>query len=471
MTRTAGGETGKPAQGGETGKPAQGGVSKLVRGGAGQAVPAGAAEEDFGPSEKTPRSAHWTYGLCAAACVLFGFWASVSELDIVSTSMGEVIPSTSIKTVQHLEGGIVKELLAREGAKVKAGEPLLVLAPTQSSADVGELKERIIGLEIEIARLEALREGSARPVFPETIQADYPRLIDQAVNRFRATLDTHNSEVARQAAAVTQRRQEINEIETRIKNSRASLNLVAEQVKISEGLLERDLTNRFLHLDLLKEQGQLEGQVSQDEASLERARAGVREEEAALDSIRKLFVEENETALEEARLNLRELTQRISKFRDSLDRTVVRSPVDGTVKTLHVVTIGGVIRPGEPVADIVPAGDKLIIEAQLATQDIGYVQPGQRARVKLASADAVRFGALDGEVIGISPDTIEDDQGMPFYKVRIATEADHFARGDLRYNLFPGMQVIADVQTGSRTVLRYIVDPLVANMDDAFRER
>lgn len=166
-----------------------------------------------------------------------------------------------------------------------------------------------------------------------------------------------------------------------------------------------------------------------------------------------------------------ELTQRMQKFKDSLQRTVVRSPVDGTIKSLYVFTVGGVLRPGDPIADIVPAGDRLIIEAKLPTSDIGYIEEGQTAVIKLASADAMRFGGLDGNVINISPDTLVTPDGMPFYKVRIETEDDHFQRGSQKYNLFPGMQVMANIQTGQRTVLEYVLAPLLNSMDDAMQER
>ena len=136
-----------------------------------------------------------------------------------------------------------------------------------------------------------------------------------------------------------------------------------------------------------------------------------------------------------------------------------------------VATIGGVVRAGEPVVDIVPQGDMLIIEAKLATQDIGFVQSGQLAKVTLASADAQRFGGLEGKVISVSPDTLLTPEGSPFYKVRIQTDSDHFQRGEERYNLFPGMQVIANIHTGNRTVFQYLFQPFIDSMDDAMRER
>jgi len=434
---------------------------------------AGAATVGNGyqPSERIPVKTHAVFGLCALMVISFGIWSAICEIDIVSVALGEVIPSTQVKTIQHLEGGIVRDIKVVEGERVKEGQELVVLEPTASNADVGELGERLVSLRFDLARLRALLANEQSLVMDPDLVRDRPDLAEGARQRFQADLEKHLSDIKRQNAAINQRTQEIHEISTRITNADKSLKLVDEQVKISEGLLKRDLTNRFVHLNLLKEAEQLRGGIDTDKASLLRAEAARKEAQAVLESIQSEFNKETQRLLDEAELNFRELTQRIQKFRDNLQRTVVRSPVDGTVKTLHVVTVGGVIRPGDPVIDIVPGGDKLIIEAKLQTQDIGYVVSGQPATVKLASGDAMRFGALKGTVTHVSPDTLQTPDGNPYYKVRIATEKDHFSRGSLVYNLFPGMQVMASIQTGTRTVLRYLVDPLLANMEGALGER
>ena len=183
------------------------------------------------------------------------------------------------------------------------------------------------------------------------------------------------------------------------------------------------------------------------------------------------FREESGKQLEEARLRYRELSQREQKFDDNLARTIIRSPVDGVIKTLHVTTIGGVLRAGQTVVDVVPLDDRLIVEAKLHTQDIGYVEAGQSASIKLTSADALRFGVMNGIVTNVSPDTLVTEKGEPYYKVRIETEKDRFQRGDLQYRLFPGMQVIASISTGSRTVIEYLTDPFLNSMSGALGER
>ena len=161
----------------------------------------------------------------------------------------------------------------------------------------------------------------------------------------------------------------------------------------------------------------------------------------------------------------------VSDLEDALSRTVLRSPVDGIVKTLHVATVGGVVRAGEPVADIVPVSDRLVIEARLPTQDIGYVRAGQPVLVSLASSDAIRFGRLEGEVVNVSPDTIDTQDGIPYYKVRVETEANQFESGEVIYELVPGVQVACAIRTGQRSVLAYLLDPVMSSVQTALRER
>jgi len=412
-----------------------------------------------------------TFILSGVVVVAFGIWSSVSTLNIVSMATGEVIPSTQVKTIQHLEGGIIREIFVREGEQVKKGQSLMKLEPTASDADVAELRVRLRSLAVDRARLEALTRNAVRPTFPAELKSDYPELVRQAKTRFDVRRRRHVGEVLRQEQAVAQRKQEITEINTRIGSSQQSLRLVNEQIKISEELMKDNLTNRFQHLDLLKESRRLRGSIDTDRASLQRAKLALGEAQAELHNIKNAFDEENQTALDETRLNYGELKERVKKFEDSLKRTTVRSPVDGVIKTLHVFTVGGVLRPGDPIADIVPAGDRLIVEAKLPTQDIGYVAAGQVAIIKLASADAMRFGGLEGSVVNVSPDTLISPEGEPFYKVRIETEKSYFERGQVKYNLFPGMQVMASIHTGQRTVLQYVIDPIRYSMGSAIQER
>ncbi len=417
------------------------------------------------------RGTHMFLGLCITALLAFTIWATNAELDIVSVATGEVSPSTNVQSVDHLEGGIVRAILVKEGDRVTAGQSLVELEQTQSGADVQELKIRLRSLLADISRYKAELAGLDQPKFPPALVKAEPELIRQAIALFQTRKKRMLGQVRAQEDAIRQRELEIKEVQQRRTSAQKSLKLITEQIDISEKLLAQELTNRMLHLNLLKEAADLRGRIDEAEAALPRLHAALGEARANMETIRASFREETQTELDKVTREMDELSQRIRKVEDNLNRTTLRAPVDGIIKTLHVVSVGGVVRAGTTVVDIVPADDRLIIDAQLPPQDIGYVRAGQAAKVTLASADAAKFGDLKGVVDRVSPDTLVTEEGRPFYKVRISTEQSYFEDGKLRYDLFPGMQVVASIQTGSRTVMEYILDPLVGRMQDALRER
>ena len=431
-----------------------------------------AAIPDTVPAADGPgRTTHLFLVLCAAAVSAFGAWSWFGQLDIVSVASGEVMPSSRVKSIQHLEGGIVRKVLVRDGQAVKTGQVLVELEATRSGADVGELTVRLNALRAAVARLEAEAANARRPTFPDGFARRHPGLARQATDLFRARRNRLAAEKNSQKEAVSQRRHDIKEIRARLLNARNGLKLINEQIAISEELLKEQLTNRYNHLDLLRERSSLKSRVEEDAAGLRGASAALKEAQARSKQIETAYQENVGTALEATRRERDELTQRMRKLEDNLRRTVLRAPVDGVVKQLHVFTVGGVVKAGEPVIDLVPSDDRLIIEAALPTHDIGYVRVGQPATIKLNSPDLARFGNIAGTVAQISPDTLLTDDGMPYYKVRVETGQDHFEKGGLRYELFPGMQVIASIQTGQRRVFEYILDPFLGSMDEALRER
>jgi len=403
--------------------------------------------------------------------VLFFAWSLIGRLDVVSFAVGEVVPSSQVKTVQHLEGGIVADIQVREGDRVEKGQPLVVLESTASGADVEELNVRIAALTADVARLTAEVNDADGIIFPDGFSTASPLVASQAQEMFANRRDQLRNDLDGQRSLVDQRLRERDEVAARLANSREKLGLLNEQIGISEELLKEDLTNRMLHLNLLKEAANLKGIISEDSAVLARLDSAVEQERFKLESIDGRFRVEARQLLDENRRMLQELSNRHRKFQDNFKRSVLVSPVDGVVMTLHVVTRGGVIRPGGAVADIVPVGDAMVVEAKLPPQDVGYIHVGQSARVKLASADGARFGHLNGKVIHVGPDTVETKDGVPYYKVRIQTEGDSFESQGESYRLVPGVQVMCSIVTGSRSVLQYIASPFMGSAGSALQER
>jgi adhesin transport system membrane fusion protein len=411
--------------------------------------------------------------LYAATLLVLGLtlWSALGVLDVVARAAGEVIPSSQVKSVQHLEGGIVAEILVREGERVARDQPLLALQSTSTDAQVDELAVRLTALRLEIARLQAEATGAAEMTIAPDILHSHPDEARQARTLFRSRRDRFQSSIASQQQAIAQREQALAEVSARLRNSRNSLKLIDEQVRISEDLLKDDLTNRYNHLALLRDQSTLRSRIEEDGAAVRRGELAIDEARSQIGGIRHAYDQEVKEQLAIAQRDHDEFQQRARRLSDSQSRTILRSPVDGLVKTVYVVTEGGVIQPGKTVVDIVPADDRLIVEARLPVYEVGHVRVGQTARITLASAEASRFGTIDGRVTHISPDTLINDRGAAYYRVRIETLADHFQSGDQRYQLYPGVQVEASIVTGTRTVLDYILSPFLGSAHRAMQER
>lgn len=435
--------------------------------------------------------------LCSVTCVSFFIWAAVAPLDIVSDAVGEVIPSSRVKRIQHLEGGIVREIKVHEGDLVETGQPLIELEATASDSTVEELNVRIHSLKAEIARREAesswfsaTKNGeesssssvsdnsgltidpyTVEPVFPQELVEVAPNFVQQAKELYDARRDRYVNDINAQKEKIKQREQDVQEISVRIRNQRQSLEYVREQIKISEGLLEEKLTSRYKHLGFLKEESKLVSKIQEDKAALARSRSELVAAKEKLDQISNSFLEEIQENLRKSRRELLEFSQRLRKMSDNLQRTIIRSPAEGIVKSIYIMGGGEVIQPGMTVLDIVPAGDKLVVEAHLPLGDIGYVQIGQPATVKLATGDARMFGTIDGTVKHISPDAITHPDEGTYYKVLVETEVDRFERDGRRYQLYPGMRVLVGIKTGERTVMEYLIYPYFDTLYHGLRER
>lgn len=473
---------------------------------------------DMDNGRELDRNTKIFFYLCAGFCISFFIWASFSPLDIVSDAVGEVIPSSRVKRIQHLEGGIVRKIVVREGDLVEVGQPLIELETTASDSTVEELNVRISSLMAEIARLEAesrwfdVTDGdvavppegadtnATRPeesevglpktptvdnagvglrldpfsveiAFPEQLLGDAPGMADQARQLYEARRERFVNDLNAQREKIKQREQDVQEIFVRIRNQKQNLVYVREQIAISEELLKDKLTTRYKHLGFLKEESNLISRIQEDDAALARAKSAFVAARDSLDQIFNSFHEEVQETLRKSRRELLEFSQRLRKMSDSLERTVIRSPANGIVKSIYIMGEGEVVQPGMTVLDIVPAGDKLVIEAHLALGDIGYVQTGQSATVSLATGDARMFGHLEGTVTTISPDAITKEEVGTYYKVLVETESDRFEKDGRRYQLYPGMRVLVGIKTGERTVMEYLVYPYFDTLYHGMQER
>jgi len=374
-----------------------------------------------------------------------GLWMFLFNIDIISNAEGQVIPAGDVKTIQHLEGGIIDQILVKESDIVKKDDPLVILAATSSEVDVDEAQVQIDAKIIESIRLEAEINNFDVPIFNEELVNNRPELVNKSMELFVSRKNKLEGDVKEVIAAIVQHQ--------------TAIDILIKQTEMSEKLLEEGIITEFSHLDLLKELNAAKGAL---ETSLEEK-----------ENITKLFIENARNARQIAQREISELNETIKALKDNLERTVITAPVDGVIKNLFFVTIGGVIRPGEAILDIVPTKDNLIVEARLQESDIGFVKPGQSAVVKLSSADAVNFGQIEGTVDRISPDTEQDenDNRIVFYNIFVELDQNYFESKEKIYYLVPGVKVTASIQIGERTLANYLLSPFIGSMGQSFQER
>ena len=372
-------------------------------------------------------------------------WSLIFEVDIVSNADGQVIPVGEVKTIQHLEGGIIEEILVKESEVVEKDQPLVILAPTASETEVEELQVRIDSQIIKSIRLEAEINDFDTPIFPDELFDTRQEIINKSMELFISRKNTFEGG--------------IKEIDIMIEQAGTSVDILVRQVEMSAELLEEKVTNEFAHLNILKE--------------LNAAKGALEEAMEKRDSYKYVFIEDARNELQLAQRELSQSDETMKRLKDNLERTIIKAPVDGVVKNLFFVTVGGVVKPGGSILDIVPTKDSLIIEAKLPNTDVGFVQPGQSAVVKLSSADSVNFGQIDAIVTQISPDTEEDenDKRIVFYKILLETEKSYFESKNKIYHLIPGVKVIASIHIGERTVANYLLSPFIGSIGESFQER
>lgn len=402
----------------------------------------------------------WTQVLTVAVFVL---WISWFPLDVASYAQGQVIPAGQLKKIQHLEGGIIREIHVTEGQQVAQGTVIADLEDVASNSDVGELTSRAASLQIKVLRLTASLTGQDRMQIPPELEKAVPDVVRDARSALSSYRDRFVAMVQTREARIAQRKAEIQESKERLLGLQSRSKIIADQVRISEQMLKQKLNSEYEHLQLLKEQSQIDSDRNTTVATQQRSATALQEEIASLASFRK----EEEVGLRkellDANTEWNSLKERLRKPSDSFDRTQVRAPVAGSVMTLYFKNRGAVVPPGGTIATLVPEGEALLVEAKLPIGDVGFVRLGAPARLSLPTG-ASGFSTIDAEVVHISPDsTVDEKNGSSYFIVRLKPKLFVFKRGAESYPLRPGVQVTSAIITGQRSVLSLLMEPFLGN--------
>lgn len=423
------------------------------------------------PEDVRPRGlAHLLLAAVALFFLTFLAWAAWASLEEVTRGSGRVVPSRQVQVVQHLEGGIVADILTREGATVEAGEILMRIDNMRAASDYREKKARYLALLAGIARLEAELAGR-EPQFPEEVLREAPEIAEAERQLFESRATELADTLAVLASQAEQRRRELEEAKQRSEQLERSLALAREELDLTRRLANQRLVARADLLRLERQVNELQGEFQQVRLSVPRLEAALREAEERIASARSSFRSEAQRELSVLRSELAGLREVVLAGEDRVRRTEIRSPVRGTVKKLHVNTLGGVVQPGADLVEIVPLEDTLLVEAEIRPSDIAFIRPGQAARVKITAYDYSIYGSLEGRVEHISADTITNDRGESFYIIRVRTDRNYLGTPEEPLEIIPGMTAEVDILTGRKTVLDYLLKPVLKARYNALRER
>ena len=404
-----------------------------------------------------------------AVAALVG-WADRAVLDEITRGDGRVVPSSRTQIIQNLEGGILAAVQVREGDIVEKGDVLVRIENKAAQTAYRETRSRYLTLVARIARLEAELAGRAI-TFPKAVLEEAPAAIADQKALFVARRQRLDSEVRMAKAQADQRRQEIVELRSRRKQSEKTLAITREEHRITEPLVAEGVMSKITLLRLDREISTFEGELEAARLGIPRAHKALEEARERIRAVRIAFTAEATESLNLQRAELKPLAETMSAGADRVTRTEVRSPVRGTVKDIKLSTIGGVIRPGQDIMEIVPLDDTLLIEARVRPADIAFLRPDQPAAVKITAYDYSIYGSLKSRVERISADTIEDERGDRFYRVRLRTETNSFMRNGVRLPIIPGMTATVEIMTGEKSVLDYLLKPILKAKERALRER
>lgn len=407
----------------------------------------------------------------ALLLVIFVLWAHFTVLDEVTRGMGQVIPSQKIQTIQNLEGGILEEIMVQENQIVNKGDILIRIDNALAASQYRDAFTKAAEHEAAIVRLNAEIEVNSKLVFPAEFKTMDAQIIEDQQSIFRARQEQLQAELNVLRSQHSQKQQEIAEMQSRQEQLERSLELAMQQRNIAKPLVDQGVYPRVDYLALERDISALQGDIDALRLAVPRIRQAANESSRRIEQRLAEFKAKALDEMNGRRGELKSLREIMSAGEDRVTRTDVRSPVRGTIKQINLNTIGGVVRPGESILEIVPLDDTLLIEARVRPADIAFLHPGQKAMIKITAYDFSIFGGLEGFVEAISADTIEEDNGESFYKVKLRTQKNAISYRGEDLPIIPGMTASVDILTGKKSVLAYLLKPILRAKQNALRER
>lgn len=395
-------------------------------------------------------------------------WSWFAKIDMVVRGAGRIVASEHNQIIQHLEGGIVSAILVREGAAVKKGQTLISIADVRANADLGEGNVKILGVRARVARLKAEAGGASSVTMPADLKNDDPAVQSELASfAARQSKLTQELSVLREQSA--QRQAEVGEAASRQKSLISEYDLAQRQYKLVHGMFERNAASQLEDIQSLSKAQDAQSRLSATNSMIPRLNAAIAEAQAKMGEASSRFRADARGDLTVSENELARLQEEIKSRNDRVSRSEVRAPMDGVVNRVMMNTVGGVVKPGDAIIEMTPTDDKLVIEAKVSPTDRAQLVAGAPARVKVSAYDYGVYGAMKGVVTEVSADTVPEERGERFYRVKIEVTRDP-REIDHSVALMPGMTATADMIVGRRTVWQYLMSPLSRFGQTALRE-
>lgn len=404
-------------------------------------------------------------GFIAASII----WATVAQIKELTIATGQLVPVGSIQLVQHLEGGIISEILVSDGQIVEKGTPLVKFQPAAAKSDLGQVNIRAVHLELQKERLNAMIEG--RPAAFGKFGKDYPALASDQMRLMRSQFVKTTEERKTLKFKIEQRQTEI----TSLKGQEISLvkqtAIQEEQVAIRESLLKEGYVSRAVYLEIKRTLEKIRAEAIANTGRLVGAKEALNETRSILAEYNAGLKQKLNDEAAKVSAELAELKLAVVKHKDRVARLLITAPVKGIVQELVPKAIGEVMKPGDVIARIVPMEQELIAEVRVPPKDIGHISVGNPAEIKITTFDPARFGGISGTVRKISATTFQNERGEPYYKAEIKLSKNHVGLKNEEHLILPGMVVNAEIITGSKSLTKYLLKPVYRSLDIAFSER
>jgi adhesin transport system membrane fusion protein len=404
------------------------------------------------------------------AIIIFIVWANFALIDEIARGNGEIIPSSQNQIVQNLEGGIVQDILVHEGEIVKKGQILLKIDNKKSTSSYGSNIIRVEALQAKIARLKAESEGKNFKVSKE-LRSKIPNIVANEESLYNTNKRQLNAKINALKERLVQKKQELSEAKTALQHLKSAQEMIETEVRMTQPMVAKGVRSRIDFLKLQREANDISSKYDATRKSIPRLKSAIKEVQSSINETKYRYKSEAKVKLNESIAELRSLKENSTALKDQVTRTEVRSPMNGIIQTLYVHTIGGVIKPGEDLVEIVPDDQKLLVEAKIKPSDIAFIYFGQKAIVKFSAYNFSIYGGLEGKVVLISADTQTNDRGDVFYTVRIQTDKNYLTRGNEKLKIIPGMTVTVNIITGKKSVMDYILKPILKTKQYMFSER